>query len=309
MATSLPDIWNIAKQLPGNVDNIISGASDVATKINDRNSAELLKRLESVMPGASEALKKSGATALDLVSGIIPQDVIDNIRNNNAAWQVSSGAGDYGVGNARLSRSLGLTSLDLKNQGLSQLGATANLARGAFMPTLVGTETNIPNLSDSYNNEATKALAQMEQDRFNQNLALAREGIGRGNVGGGSGGGISRGGGGYSTNPTGYTPAGIWETPSWTGDTHGTGWSSPSGGAQQTAGQWSSGTSKPDWLAGLDNAGLEDWAFLLGDNSGFNNPSGSVWGGDSIWNTPTDNTTPTDPNSGDQSWLWDYIGN
>lgn len=74
--------------------------------------------LSGITGTTQEELKQAG----DLMKGIIPEDVMSNTFRSGAMQNLLSGLGGSPIGSANQARQLGLTSLDMINQGANLLG-------------------------------------------------------------------------------------------------------------------------------------------------------------------------------------------
>jgi hypothetical protein len=180
--------------------------------------------LAAQYPGLSGTNAQLSANILSRLKGEIPMDVQNKIQDAGARFGVTSGMPGSGLANAGIARNLGLTSLDLQNQGVQQYNQT--------IPTISGTQTVRPEtqIGLSQSNAALKAApdptqaaaASLDiQDRYMNMLAnrnrnpasgtgtYANSATGqpiintptatRPQTGGSSGGGYGGGGGGYLT--------------------------------------------------------------------------------------------------------------
>jgi hypothetical protein len=105
------------KAIAGNI--AASGqAQQLASQTNTFNQAELQKMLGSI-PNFYNLVNKSGAKIQDLLAGNIPDDVVKAIKRGTAASSLYGGYGGSGMAKNLTARDLGLTSLQLINQGLA----------------------------------------------------------------------------------------------------------------------------------------------------------------------------------------------
>lgn len=173
--------------------------------------------LEQSMPGFGAARSKALDSTNSLLAGEIPADVSAAVQRSDAARALGGGYGGSGMHRNLVARDLGLTSLDLKSQGLGWLQALRGMSpmaqpQSAF--SLAG-----PNANDLINIRGQERAQRM-------NILTARAGI-KGQTGmfgdmfqniggmmlggaltGGMGGGMG-GGGAPSGNPmpsVGYSP-------------------------------------------------------------------------------------------------------
>lgn len=91
----------------------LPGASDLASRVNTFNQAELDRLYEMALPGYDSIRDSLGANYASLARGEIPQDVQDAIGRSGAARALGGGYGGTGMGRNLIARDLGLTSLDL----------------------------------------------------------------------------------------------------------------------------------------------------------------------------------------------------
>jgi hypothetical protein len=146
--------------------------------------------LESSAPGVREGVRTLGETAASQLRGEIPQDVEDAIFRTGAMRDMSSGLGSDSRRSRNLTaRDLGLTSLDMQNQGVSTLQSALTGAAGLnpvqAMDQLFGTadvlarqdanvalrnqetsfNTNLENYRTTYNNDI-----ENQQRYYNTNI-------------------------------------------------------------------------------------------------------------------------------------------
>lgn len=124
----------------------ISAMPDIS-KLGDLYKSYLTSQMESLLPGYSDLLKSGTATAQEtlnaaepLLKGEIPKDIQDMVQRNAAYGSMSGGFAGSGMARNLTARDLGLTSLDLMQQGAglaAQGGAAAqrwsSLASGEVM--------------------------------------------------------------------------------------------------------------------------------------------------------------------------------
>lgn len=116
------------KAIAGNVSNF----PDIA-HLGDLYSDQELSQLEKILPGYGARLSAGQATtdalfsqAQPLLHGEIPQDVQDAVQRSSAYQSLSGGYAGSPMSKALTARDLGLTSLNLMNQGASLAGQGVN---------------------------------------------------------------------------------------------------------------------------------------------------------------------------------------
>ena len=113
------NVGEVQKQtIAGNIA-AIPQASQLASAINLFNRSEATKSLEASTPGATDVLKKGTEQLAAFIRGEIPKDVSDQVAQQSAERALGGGFGGSGAAKALTARDLGLTSLNLVQQGLS----------------------------------------------------------------------------------------------------------------------------------------------------------------------------------------------
>lgn len=130
-------------------------AQDLAGKENTFNSAQENAALEAAIPGYKDIQGARSANTLALLHGDIPDDVLGQIQRGDTAKALQGGFGNSGAGRNLTARDLGLTSLNLQQQGFNNGGA---LISGTPRPKL---ET----LNDILNIDAKDVLGVRSNER------------------------------------------------------------------------------------------------------------------------------------------------
>ena len=112
--------------LPG-IENLVGSA-------NQFSAAQMTSLLNSVMPGFSSSIGQAGQNISSELQGQIPTDVAQQIQSSTAAQALTGGFGGSGLMGNTLARNLGLTSLDLMNQGQSSLQSWGSLINSLYAP-------------------------------------------------------------------------------------------------------------------------------------------------------------------------------
>lgn len=201
---------------------------DEATKttlgINEGNFGDIIKYLNQVVPGFSDLLQSGSDASKELLtqgetlaSGQIPSDVMSSVERSSAFQSLQGGFSGSPMGRALSARDLGLTSLNLINQGAGLIGQGSNaaqlwtqLAEGAVSSFV--TSTSQEAAVEAANNAGKQATDQYQFNvnaapdpaalgKFNTNVAIGQQlvGVAGGILGGGSG------GAGHSAAPVGST--------------------------------------------------------------------------------------------------------
>ena len=96
----------------------LAGAEQLAAGTNRANQANLLESLRAAIPGFDNLVGSTSEQIQNQLDGKLPKDVIDLINRQSAAANVASGTSGSGFGRNLTSRDLGLTSLQLVQQGI-----------------------------------------------------------------------------------------------------------------------------------------------------------------------------------------------
>ena len=94
--------------------------------------------LAALYPNLSATNAKLSGNISSELSGNLPPDVLNHIKDQSAAWGVSSGVPNSGIEGNRSLRDLGLSSLDLMHQGVGDYSS--------ILPTISQTQTVRPEL-------------------------------------------------------------------------------------------------------------------------------------------------------------------
>ena len=178
----------------------LPGLEALAGGVDTFNQDQLTQLMNNVMPGFSESSATAGKNIQSEISGQIPTDVSNAIQSSDAAKSITGGFGGSELSKTLTARDLGLTSLDLTNQGMSSLESWSSNLDKMFAPG----EFNVSSMFVDPQTEFTDTMQNQEQAYSQQwlsnqvsampNPAAAGlfkylSGMGSGMVGGGGGGG------------------------------------------------------------------------------------------------------------------------
>ena len=252
----------------------------------------LLGQYETAIPGFSDILKAGGATTQEmlkqsqpLLEGKIPEDVKNALYRSTAYESLQSGTAGSGMSHALTARDLGLTSLNLINQGAELAGKAGNAAQR--WASLSGAQTPegmliTPQQQSQLDVQQELIRQATKQTKFNvaaapdpvakglsdivQSLTAAYLGsLGGGGMGGGKSGGYAGAGAGnyYPTS----TPATV-----------------PTSGLSKDTGGYSSAYTSPTLDTGYTATGGDatygapNYQSQIGENP-FNNWNSDIYGG------------------------------
>lgn len=110
--------------------DLIPGLQETATAGNEASNAAYQKGIFSLAPGLKGALSSLSNQASQLSQGLIPTDVADQVTRNRAFQNFSAGINPGGgQGQGLTARDLGLTSLNLINQGNQLAGSSLQMSQ------------------------------------------------------------------------------------------------------------------------------------------------------------------------------------
>jgi hypothetical protein len=109
-------------QLPG-VEQTANQADILSNQAYQRNISQLY-------PGATSQISQISNLASSYLSGIIPQDVQDQIQRATAQQSLQGGYGGTQMARNLTARDLGLTSMNLQQLGMGMTGTGIGLAKG-----------------------------------------------------------------------------------------------------------------------------------------------------------------------------------
>lgn len=122
------DIEGISAQALGNQQKLLPGATKLVGEEATSRQSLINQLLEQSLPGFTAQRDQALGTAGDFLSGKIPQDVSDLVQRSGAARSLGGGFGGSGMHRNLVARDLGLTSLSMKDKGLSWLSALRGLS-------------------------------------------------------------------------------------------------------------------------------------------------------------------------------------
>ena len=99
----------------------IEPATELARKTTEAEQTQLEAQLRRAIPGYDQLVQQAGKNISASLKGELPTDVQQQIQRSTAGRALAGGfGGGTGFGRALTARDLGLTSLQLQNQGLAQ---------------------------------------------------------------------------------------------------------------------------------------------------------------------------------------------
>lgn len=115
----------------------LPGAEALVGKSNQFSIDQINKMLEQAIPGYSNIAKTISSNIASEVSGQIPSDVQQQLQDSTAAQALAGGYGGSGAHGNLVARDLGLTSLNLTQQGLSSMESWTKTAASIYEPSMI----------------------------------------------------------------------------------------------------------------------------------------------------------------------------
>jgi hypothetical protein len=186
--------WNL--DVPSMAQQSINFGLQEAPQINQQNMYQLQSLMNQAMPGWSNMFNTMQSNTNQLLAGQVPTDVQQQIQRSAAYTGMMGGMSGAGTGTtgAITARDLGLTSLQMQQQGETQGMNLMTFARNYLMPQPVNPTSLLP-LSDlmsgaEYGKNATFQANEAMYTAMG-NVAAAKFGAPQTSLLGGMGGDIS----------------------------------------------------------------------------------------------------------------------
>lgn len=165
-----------SEDLLQNLPNLISAARQI--------TRYTMNEMDKVYPGASQQRAKASNIIDDYMSGVVPQDVVDFTNRQVAersggGFNPNSGAGANGTQiQSDFGRSLGLTSLQLQQYGMSASQSWQQLANSFITSPLQTGQLALGYADQQYKYDALNANMQYNYDALATQVAFQNQGIG-----------------------------------------------------------------------------------------------------------------------------------
>jgi hypothetical protein len=145
-------------------------ATELAKKTTAAEQSQLEAQLRRAIPGYDQMVQQASQNIGAALKGELPTDVQQQIQRSTAGRALAGGfGGGSGFGRALTARDLGLTSLQLQNQGLAQAQNFIQQQRafGMVQPFSVSSMFITPA-------QRVGAMQQQQQAMYNRNLQAAQ---------------------------------------------------------------------------------------------------------------------------------------
>ena len=145
-------------------------ATELAQKTTAAEQSQLESQLRRAIPGYDQLVKQAGANIGSALRGEISPEVSAQVQRSTAGRALSGGFGaGSGFGRALTARDLGITSMQLQNQGLAQAQNFIQQQRtfGMAQPFSISSMFITPS-------QRINALSQQNQQQYNRDLQAAQ---------------------------------------------------------------------------------------------------------------------------------------
>ena len=151
------------KTISGN-QTVLPQAESLTSTANLFSQSQVNKMLEQLMPNLMSASGDISSNIGDELKGKIPSDVSAAVQEASAGKALSGGYGGTGAARDLVARDLGLTSLNLTQQGLNSAESWMQTANSLYSPSQI-------NVSSMFVNPSQEASfdVQQQESQFNRN--------------------------------------------------------------------------------------------------------------------------------------------
>jgi len=164
-----------SEDLLANLPNLIAAARQI--------TRYTMKEIDKIYPGATEQRAQSSAIIDDYLQGTVPQDVVDFTNRQVAersggSYNPNSGAGAAGTQiQGDFGRSLGLTSLQLQQAGMSASQSWQQLAESFVTSPLETGQLALGYADQRYKYDSLNANLEYNYDALATQVAFQNQGI------------------------------------------------------------------------------------------------------------------------------------
>lgn len=158
--------------IEGNLKNF-EKASQLSTQTNVYNQQELRRMLRVAIPGYDDIVKKGSGLIQSYLAGEIPADVTQQIQRNAAERAGASGYGGSGMARNLEARDLGLTSLQLTQQGLDSASRWLAGIKNAAVPQAMSVSSMFLTPAQRINVGQANNAGQFNRDLMAAQVAAA----------------------------------------------------------------------------------------------------------------------------------------
>lgn len=140
----------------------LPGAEALVAKTNLFNIDQINKMLSQSIPGYGDITGNVSKNIASLTGGQIPQDVQDAVTRGAAGRALSGGYGGSQAGNNLVARDLGLTSLNLTQQGLSSAESWMKTMDSLYAPGMMNLSSMFISPMQQYQTDNEQNVQQFQ---------------------------------------------------------------------------------------------------------------------------------------------------
>lgn len=135
--------------------NELPGAEQMVGKANQFNRDQITQMLQSIIPGYSGMVSSATSNIASELQGQVPNDVSAQVQDSAAAKALGGGYGGSGAHGDLVARDLGLTSLNLTQQGLSSFESWTQMSDALYAPSQINVQSMFvtPQQQASFDNQ------------------------------------------------------------------------------------------------------------------------------------------------------------
>jgi len=159
--TSLPE--QQGKAINANLA-ALPGAEDLVGKANVFTRQQIQDMLRATIPNYDAITKTATGNIQSMLKGELPQDVQGQISRNAAAKALGGGYAGSGSHGNLVARDLGLTSLDLTQQGLSSAESWFKMSDQMFSPGMLNVSSMFITPQQQFESEFQQNTLQFQRD-------------------------------------------------------------------------------------------------------------------------------------------------
>lgn len=138
----------------------LPGAENLVSQSNAFTQDQITKMLEGSIPGYHQIVGNIGSNISDLTAGRIPTDVQQMVETASAGRALEGGYGGSGMSRNLVARDLGLTSLNLTQQGLNSAESWLQTMNSIFAPGMMNLQSMFVSPQQMFNDTFMNQEAQ-----------------------------------------------------------------------------------------------------------------------------------------------------
>jgi hypothetical protein len=150
------------KAIAGNLANL-PAAETLIGQTNQFNRDQITQMLQATIPGYSNIASTASGNIESMLQGNIPKDVQDAIARADAASALTGGYAGTGASRNLVARDLGLTSLNLTQQGLSSAESWTKTMQSLYEPSMINVSSMFVSPMQQYQTDNEQNMQQFQR--------------------------------------------------------------------------------------------------------------------------------------------------